>query len=323
MLPLSDDDNIANSVPYINVLLIVANIAAFVGQLVFVSDTPAENQIALETLAVVPARFIAHFSAEQFGTIFSSMFMHAGFAHIAGNLWFLFIFGDNVEDRMGHTNYLLFYLTCGALGALTHILTHPLDTIGCIGASGAISGVMAAYLVLFPGVQIKTWMTWFWHPMVSAWFLIGFWFLIQLFSSYMEAGTPGGTAFFAHIGGFVFGILLLRVCLKKDAIKEDDSQLPMPFFISLCMVVYGAVAIGFSMYRAHTLPFVPTAVKVIAPTARQPQSAHAAHTVSKQTPTSKPGASGVKTGAHANSHSSAHSSRPAHAHHKTMPAAGH
>ncbi|MBS2007114.1 MAG: rhomboid family intramembrane serine protease [Cyanobacteria bacterium SZAS TMP-1] len=297
MLPLSDAENQSSTIPYVNVLLIVANIAAFIGQAIFVSDSPAEHKLALETLAVVPSRFLAHFSVTEFATIFTSMFMHGGLGHIAGNLWFLFIFGDNVEDRMGHTNYLLFYLTCGALGGLTHILTHPHDTIGCIGASGAISGVMAAYLVLFPGVQVKTWMTWFWQPMVSAWLLIGFWFFIQLASSYMEAGTPGGTAFFAHIGGFVFGILLLRLCLKRQGPPESDEQLPMPFFVSAALVVYGAAAIGFSVYRANTAPVVPATTNVIAPAIKLPQidPAPAPH---------------------------AHSNKATHKHHKTQ-ASGH
>ena len=315
MLPLSDEENQSSTVPCVNVLLIVANIAAFIAQIIFVSDTPAENKIALETLAVVPARFIAHFSLGQFGTIFSSMFMHAGLGHIAGNLWFLFIFGDNVEDKMGHTNYLLFYLTCGALGALTHVLTHPLDTIGCIGASGAISGVMAAYLVLFPGVQIRTWMTWFWHPMVSAWFLIGFWFLVQLFSSYAESGTPAGTAFFAHIGGFVFGILLLKLCWKKNAIDENTDQLPMPFFISAALVVYGAIAIGFSMYRAHTLPLGSSTSKVESHSVKHTE---VSRTVSTQKAVTKVGAGHAKPGRH----SSTHSSRTTHKQHQAVSPSG-
>lgn len=284
MFPLSDDENPTRTYPVINHLLIFANIIAFVAQYLFLSRDGVAG-LPFNEFACVPARFVAHFSFEQVGTLFSAMFMHAGFAHILGNLWYLYIFGDNIEDRMGHTNYLLFYLTCGVLAGLAHILTNPFSAIPCVGASGAISGVLGAYLVMFPGVRVHTWVTWYFRPMVSAWVLIGFWFVMQVISSYFDHGAGAGTAWFAHIGGFVGGILLLKICLKKETTKfgPAETNMPMPTFITVSIVIYGLAAMWFSMYKQHALPYsreqnsAPVAVTAPVPLA------HAAKAVEKKT----------------------------------------
>jgi membrane associated rhomboid family serine protease len=206
LFPLSDDNPTTNY-PAVNHLLIGFNIIAFIAEFIFLSQGGSiDGKLPFDNFALVPARFVSHFSPNEFGTIFSSMFMHAGFSHIIGNLWFLYIFGDNVEDRMGSTNYLLFYLTCGIFADLAHILTNPLSAVGCVGASGAISGVLGAYLVLYPGVKVHTWITWYWRPRVDAWILIGLWFFSQVVYSLISNSEGGGTAWFAHIGGFVCGI---------------------------------------------------------------------------------------------------------------------
>ncbi len=284
MFPINDDENPTRTYPVINHILIFANIVAFVAQYLFLARDGAAG-LPFDEFACIPARFVAHFSLEQFGTLFSAMFMHAGFAHIMGNLWYLYIFGDNIEDRMGHTNYLLFYLTCGVLAGLAHILTNPFSAIPCVGASGAISGVLGAYLVMFPGVRVQTWVSWYFRPMVSAWVLIGFWFVMQVLSSYFDHGAGAGTAWFAHIGGFVGGILLLKICLKKETTKYGpaETNMPMPTFVSATIVIYGLAAIWFSMYKQHALPFVKQESKAPVAVAVPLEPTQAAKSVPKKT----------------------------------------
>jgi membrane associated rhomboid family serine protease len=143
--------------------------------------------------------------------IITSMFLHAGWLHIAGNMLFLFIFGDNVEDRLGHIGFLLFYLLCGVVGVVTQTLVDPHSTLPIIGASGAIAGVMAAYLVLFPGARVLT-LVLILLVDIPAWLLIGLWIIFQALSGLaVLQGTPsitGGVAYFAHLGGFAFGFII-------------------------------------------------------------------------------------------------------------------
>lgn len=326
MLPISDDNPTSNY-PVINHLLIFFNMAAFVAQFLFLADAPTVGKLLSDDFSMVPARFLSQFSLVQFGTLFSSMFMHAGFSHIFGNLWYLYIFGDNVEDRMGHTNYLLFYLACGVLADVAHIISDPSSTVPCVGASGAISGVLGAYLVLFPGVKVRTWVTWYWHPMVDAWILIGFWFVLQCISSMLFGTEGGGVAWYAHIGGFIGGILLLRIVVKQAERRRggtynvSERNLPLPTFIAVSIVLYGLVAIGMAAYKhaAFTtarIPFLP-GVTVEAGGVKKPASETA-----KQAPPSLPAKGAAKP---------AHAPAPAHkrhspggagnkVHHKNAPA---
>jgi rhomboid family protein len=148
-------------------------------------------------------------------TIFTAMFLHAGWLHIGGNMLFLYIFGDNVEDRLGHFRYLAFYFLCGIFASLTHAFFNPASRVPSLGASGAISGVLAAYMFLYPRARVLTLIPIFFFLTVElpAVVFIFYWFLIQFFSGAlslsMTTPTSGGTAYFAHIGGFAAGVVLL------------------------------------------------------------------------------------------------------------------
>ena len=161
-------------------------------------------------MAWCPTRISADPSGEAF-TVFTSMFMHGGFGHLAGNLLFLWIFGDNVEDAIGHVRYVAFYLLCGVCAALAQVLTNIGSQAPMVGASGAIAGVLGAYLVLYPRAPITVFVGFFLISL-PAWVVVGFWFLLQLSGGWAALGldTGSGVAFFAHIGGFLAGVLGVR-----------------------------------------------------------------------------------------------------------------
>jgi membrane associated rhomboid family serine protease len=180
-----------------------------------------------QTWGIVPLRF-THPRLQSTGnyiTLLSSMFMHGGWMHIIGNMWSLWIFGDNVEDRMGRGGFLLFYLLSGLAAGAVHIVTNPGSTVPTVGASGAIAGVMGAYLLLFPHSSVVTMVPIFFFLQVvevPAILFLGFWFLSQLFSGTLSlavAGTQaGGVAWWAHIGGFVVGFLWAVPLRRRTAI---------------------------------------------------------------------------------------------------------
>jgi hypothetical protein len=158
------------------------------------------------------------------------MFLHGGFLHLLGNMWSLYIFGDNVEDRLGPFRYLLFYLLCGLASGLSHLLLNMNSTIPTIGASGAISGVMGAYLVLHPRSRILTLipiLIFPWFVEIPAFFFIGFWFVLQLLNAAGSHGGGGGIAWWAHIGGFLFGIVFLKLALKLPSTGVSRKISPM------------------------------------------------------------------------------------------------
>lgn len=195
------DENPSHRTPYVTISLIVLNVIIFLWSLL-----DFENIIF--SFGFIPADFALF-------TLLTSMFLHGGFDHIIGNMLFLHIYGDNVEDRMGHAKYLVFYLLAGLAAALVHFATDPSSIIPTIGASGAISGVLGAYLVLFPKVKVRTLIGagfFFYTARLPAYFLIGFWFLMQLIfgSLSLVGGVGSGIAFFAHIGGFVFGYAVAK-----------------------------------------------------------------------------------------------------------------
>lgn len=270
MIPISDD-NPTHSYPVVNHLLIAANIAVFAWQ--FFSGA-FNSETVLSTYCFVPTRFLNHFSLAEFGTFFSAMFMHAGFAHLFGNMLYLFIFGDNVEDRMGKGNYLLFYLSCGILAALTHILVYPTSSIPSLGASGAIAGVLAAYLILFPGVEVQTWVTWYFRPKLPAWVLIGVFFAMNCL--YGLIGENNGVGWFAHIGGFIGGILLLKLVMRHAEepgknLNADISQSPMPLMATVVIALYGIGVVGYAIYPHLNFAGKPQAARAL-PTANKPNS---------------------------------------------------
>ncbi len=170
-------------------------------------------------------------------TLLTSMFLHGSWMHLIGNMWFLWIFGNNVEDSMGHLRYLLFYVVTGLLAAGAHVLSDPASAIPTVGASGAISGIMGAYLVLYPRARVKTLVPLiiiFTVINVPAWVMLGYWFVVQIVSSMAESAmSGGGVAFWAHIGGFAAGVLLIKlfanstlVTAKRQGIVLTPDQIP-------------------------------------------------------------------------------------------------
>lgn len=204
--------------PVVNTCIIAANIGVYLLQL----SLGVDEDVFVYTYGLVPARYSnPHISGyftitQQLFSFFSFMFLHGGFWHLLGNIWFLYIFGDNVEDRLGPFRYLLFYLLCGTASGFSHMALNFHSTLPTIGASGAIAGVMGAYFILHPKSRILTVIPIFifpWFVEIPAFLFLGFWFVIQFVSAASSSGISGGVAWWAHIGGFVFGILLLKLFL--------------------------------------------------------------------------------------------------------------
>ncbi len=212
MIPIRDQIP-TRRVPVITYLLIAANIIVFILQWL-----AGPNQEAMVyQFALIPAQVTSGLDAGDIADMFSSMFMHAGLLHLGGNMLYLWIFGDNVEDNMGAVKYLVFYLLGGAVAAVTHVITNPGSQVPTVGASGAIAAVLGAYLVLYPQSRVLTFIPlgYFMRlTLVPAALVLGLWFVLQLFSGVMSLGVTedvGGTAFWAHIGGFVFGVVMAKV----------------------------------------------------------------------------------------------------------------
>ncbi len=204
MLPLGDDDSSRRTFPIVTYGLIALNLLIFLVEL-------SSGDAFIERWSFVPSRFAADPSG-QFLTIFSSMFMHAGWLHILGNMLYLFIFGDNVEDRLGHARYLFFYLLCGVAATFAQYMFSIGSSVPNLGASGAIAGVLGAYIIMFPGERVRV-LLGYAVVRMSAVVVIGFWIILQVISS-LSAFTAssqtgsGGVAYMAHIGGFIAGIVL-------------------------------------------------------------------------------------------------------------------
>jgi membrane associated rhomboid family serine protease len=209
-IPLKDE-NPTRITPFVNYLLVTANALVFL----YGATLPlrAQNAVAL-TYGTVPVRFAHLFAGHGHAdstllTLLTSMFLHNGLAHLLGNMLFLWIFGDNVEEFFGHAGYLAFYLFCGAASGLTHILFNFHSTVPAVGASGAISGVMGAYILLFPRARILTLVLIFLVPL-PAFIILGYWFVLQFAAGVSSFGAAaiGGVAWWAHIGGFLTGLLI-------------------------------------------------------------------------------------------------------------------
>jgi membrane associated rhomboid family serine protease len=228
MIPIRDQIQ-SKSYPVVTRGIIGVNILAFFYQMM-----QGDNiEQFIYTYGLVPARYsvpevAAHFtSGEQVFALFSFMFLHGGFLHILGNMWFLHIFGDNVEDRMGSTRFLLFYLLCGWVSGFAHLWANWTSTMPTIGASGAIAGVMGAYLILFPGARIITLIPIFFIPYfieIPAVVFLGIWFLFQSFyASLPGPDSGGGIAWWAHIGGFVFGMIAVKLFSHLPDSRIDEK----------------------------------------------------------------------------------------------------
>ncbi|MDX2053291.1 MAG: rhomboid family intramembrane serine protease [Polyangiaceae bacterium] len=226
MLPIRDQ-NPTTLRPWVNYALLLANIAVFLWQM---KEGRSDN-LVVASYGIVPHRLLADPSGEVL-TIFSSMFMHGGLEHIGGNLLFLYIFGDNLEDSLGHARYLAFYVLSGLAAAAAQIAIDPSSHAPIVGASGAIAGVLGGYLILFPRAPITVFFG-FLFLEFPAWIVVGEFFLMNLFLGLGSLGpnSHGGVAFFSHIGGFVGGLLLLRPLLgarERPSAERWNGWKPPP-----------------------------------------------------------------------------------------------
>jgi membrane associated rhomboid family serine protease len=204
MLPIGDDDSARRSTPVVTYILIAINVLVFFLEL-------SSGDAFIQRWAFVPRRFTAD-PVGEFATLFTSMFMHASWLHLGGNMLYLWIFGDNVEDRLGHALFLVFYIVCGLAASFAQTMISLGSNIPNLGASGAIAGVLGAYLVMFPRARVNVLLGRFVTPM-SALVVIGFWIVLQIFSQIGAFAASsqtegGGVAYMAHIGGFVAGVIL-------------------------------------------------------------------------------------------------------------------
>src|SRR6195256_3220519 len=223
MIPLRDDQP-TFSTPFINYFLIVLNVVVFLWE--FSVSHRALNSVMFE-FGVVPHHTLAVLAGQSpdgLATavlpLFTSMFLLASFLHVAGNMLFLWIFGDNIEDYLGHFTYLVFYLASGLAAGATHILLNQGSRVPSVGASGAIAGVMGGYFILYPRARVLIWFPpiFFFH--VPAWLMLGYWFLVQFFSGTADSiavtsQTTGGIAFWAHVGGFVAGVVMIKIFSER------------------------------------------------------------------------------------------------------------
>lgn len=215
MIPIGDDNSQRRRLPLVTWTLVGINGLVFLLEL-------SRGEPFITLWSFIPLRFLADPLGNVI-TLFTSMFMHAGWLHLLGNMLYLIIFGDNVEDRFGHFKFLIFYLLCGVLAMLTQTFFAPATTIPNLGASGAIAGVLGAYLVLFPGRRVRI-LVLAWIVNMPALVVIGGWILLQFLNSTASTASGGGVAYMAHIGGFISGLLLTFL------FRGRQRTLPPPYW---------------------------------------------------------------------------------------------
>jgi membrane associated rhomboid family serine protease len=228
MFPLRD--NIPSlTAPTLNYIFILINVMVFLLEL---SMGPELNEF-IRIFGFVPRYFFLHLGHDNLTgailPVFTSMFLHGGWLHLIGNMWTLYIFGDNVEDTLGHVEYLILYLASGAAACFAHLLSTPGSLMPMVGASGAIAGVMGAYFCLFPNARILTLIPLLFFVIIEvpAYIFLGFWFLLQFFSgtfSILGARADVGVAFWAHVGGFIFGYLFVHILAPGRAKSPFRTQ---------------------------------------------------------------------------------------------------
>lgn len=250
LLPIGDDNRDRRTTPIVNYLLIILNIVAFIFWQHWGHDlytTFAYATIPAEILTgqdiITDSKLMTDPYTGQlfelpglqptpipvFLTLFTSMFMHGGWAHLGGNMLYLYIFGDNLEDELGHFRYLLFYLLCGMLAGLTHVFSTLILgqnlLIPCLGASGAISAVLGGYILLHPGRTVHVWIFLFIVP-IPAFIVVGLWFALQVMNGLGTLGgeEAGSVAYAAHIGGFIFGLLLIRLFYRRANRPQRNTR---------------------------------------------------------------------------------------------------
>jgi len=222
MFPLKDDQP-RYSAPYVNGLLIGINILIYLFQFLQLLQDPRGADAFTREYAEIPAHLAAYLGGSHRYTLpdvvlpfFTSMFLHGGWMHVLGNMWFLYIFGDNVEDYLGHFKYLAFYLLSGLIAMGTQVAIYPHSNVPTVGASGAIAGVLGAYFLLYPRARVLTWFFVF-VLYIPAWIVLGEWFVLQFWQgaatlSMAQAGKDvGGVAVWAHVGGFVAGMVMIKI----------------------------------------------------------------------------------------------------------------
>lgn len=231
MIPINDE-NPTELTPWMTVVLLAANLLTWV----FVQQLGAMP--GLEQSVIVfgarPCEVTGACPIEGLGgeALITSMFMHGGWAHLLGNMLFLWVFGNNIEDSMGHVRFLVFYLLTGVAAGLAHIYFSPASPTPAVGASGAISGIMGAYILLYPSARVRTYFPPFFFFRIRAVFFLLLWFVLQLFSGISTLGLPeseaGGVAVWAHIGGFVAGVLLIKVFDRPRLVEAKRHQVQLP-----------------------------------------------------------------------------------------------
>lgn len=217
MIPYKDDNPI-RTFPFVAIGLIVINTIVFIAQMTSTAD-PGHVVFAYGAIPSYLLTFKTIQPIHPVLTVFTSMFMHGGLLHLGTNMLYLWIFGDNIEDRLGHMRFAVFYILCGIAAAYSHAVTAPSSMLPMVGASGAVSGILGAYILLFPHARVHTLIfLGFFVQIVRlpALFVIGLWIILQFINGIISKGIAGqgGIAWFAHIGGFVFGVLMINFFLK-------------------------------------------------------------------------------------------------------------
>jgi membrane associated rhomboid family serine protease len=223
MFPYKDDTP-TQTFPFVTIGIITVNILAYLWEIL----SPVGERYIIDNYGAIPSGLLSFEKTQALhpiATVFSSMFLHGGLLHVGGNMLYLWIFGDNIEDRLGHFRFLLFYLVSGVIASYAHAISSPSSTMPMIGASGAVSGVLGAYMLLFPHARVHTLLFFgFFIQVVKipALIVIGFWAIIQLVNGILSQGLlpQGGVAWFAHIGGFLTGLLTIKIWLPKRRFRE-------------------------------------------------------------------------------------------------------
>jgi membrane associated rhomboid family serine protease len=228
VIPLSDE-NPTEITPWMTGVLIAINLASW-----FLLQGLGDHDALLASITTFGARpcevtaACAVEGVAPWPSLVTSMFMHGGWAHLLGNMLFLWVFGNNIEDSMGHLRFLAFYLLCGAAAALAHVLFSPASQIPMVGASGAIGGIMGAYIVLYPKVKVRTWVPPIFIFRLNAFFFLAYWFVLQLAGGFAALGITedvGGVAVWAHVGGFVAGLVLIKLFERPQLVDAKRRNI--------------------------------------------------------------------------------------------------
>lgn len=250
LLPIGDDNRDRRLTPFVNYLLIAFNIFVFIywqrvgtdepftfayatvpGEILTGTDIITHSEVLKDpyTGQIFELPGLQRTPVPVFLTLITSMFLHTGVAHLLGNMLFLWIFGDNIENALGHIKYLAFYMLCGILAGLSHVISTLILgqnlLIPCLGASGAISAVLGAYILLFPTRGVHVWLFFFFVITVPAFLVVGLWFVFQVLNGLGTLGgeEAGGVAYAAHIGGFIFGLILVKRFMKRIPVRGRRS----------------------------------------------------------------------------------------------------